>query len=67
MNVNELNGFRERRYGMEFFDMPNAVAPAGAVHCPNGGVCNAGSGCAPTSHPEIDNNDANLQFNSGNS
>ena len=51
---------------MEFFDMPNAVVPRGAVHCPNGGVCNA-TGCSKTSHPEIENNDLNLEFNSGNS
>ena len=52
---------------MEFFDMPNTISPRGSVHCPNGGVCNAGNGCANTSHTEIENNDNNLQFNSGNS
>lgn len=52
---------------MEFFNMPNTISPRGSVHCPNGGVCNAGNGCANTSHTEIENNDNNLQFNSGNS
>ena len=52
---------------MEFFDLLDVIAPQGAVHCPNGGVCNATSSCGSTSHSEIDNNDNNLQFNSGNS
>lgn len=52
---------------MEFFNLINLISPKGAVHCPNGGVCNATSGCANTSHTEIENNDTNLQFNSGNS
>ena len=38
----------------------------GIVHCPGGGVCRAG-GCSNISHTEIENNDNNLNFNSGSS
>lgn len=67
MQLVKLTASKKGELKMEFFGIIDLISPQSAVHCPNGGVCNATSGCANTSHTEIENNDNNLQFNSGNS
>lgn len=65
MQFVKLTASMKGEYKMELYDLIEQLSPSGSVHCPNGGVCNAGSKCANTSHTEIENNDNNLQFNSG--
>lgn len=52
---------------MEYLGFDDIPSVCGAVHCPSGGTCNAGSQCANTSHTEVENNDNNLNYNSGSS